>query len=134
MWVVALLDRFPEVSIQAEVAGWPLPDADLPDEILDRRARVTVTWEVPEDRREEFVEAMIELRRSRRRTGARRWSLASDVEHPDRFVETFMVDSWHDHLEQHEVRQSPEDVEASDAVRALVGPPVDVAHYVEELG
>ena len=134
VWVVALLDRFPEVSIQAEVAGWPLPDADLPDEILDRRARVTVTWEVPEDRREEFVEAMIELRRSRRRTGARRWSLASDVEHPDRFVETFMVDSWHDHLEQHEVRQSPEDVEASDAVRALVGPPVDVAHYVEELG
>ena len=132
-WVVALTGRFPEVSIVGDVEGWPLPDADLPDEILDRRARVTVTWSVPEDLREEFLAAMGEVRRSRRRTGARRWSLASDVESPELFVESFMVDSWHDHLEQHEVRQESEDVEASLAVRRIVGPPVQIRHYVEEL-
>lgn len=133
IWVVALLGRFPEVTLVGDVEGWPLPDADLPDEMLDRRARVTVTWSVPVERREEFLEAMEELRRSRRRTGARRWSLASDVEEPGLVVESFMVDSWHDHLEQHSVRQELEDVEASQAVRRLVGPPVQIRHYVEEL-
>jgi MFS family permease len=132
-WLTALLGRFPEVSIPREVDGWPLPDADLPDHILDRRARVTVTWQVPDEHRVEFLEAMEDVRRSRRRTGGRHWTLVSDVESPDLYVESFTVDSWHDHLEQHEVRQASEDAEASDVVRLLVGPPVEIRHFVEEL-
>jgi len=133
VWVIALRGRFPEVRLRGEVEGWPLPDADLPDDVLDRRARVTVTWEVPPERREEFLEAMVELRRSRRRTGSRGWSLYSDVEAPTRFVESWTVDSWHDHLEQHEVRQELEDAEASAVVRGICGPPVEVRHFVDEL-
>ena len=133
-WVAALLGRFPEVSITGEAPGWPLPDADLTDDMLDRRAHVTVTWRVPEDLREQFLDAMDEVRRSRRRTGGREWVLTSDVEQPDLYLESWVVDSWHDHLEQHAVRQSPEDAEASGAVRELVGPPVEVRHYVEVVG
>jgi hypothetical protein len=76
---------------------------------------------------------MREVKRSRRRTGGREWNLASDVETADTYLESFTVDSWHDHLEQHEVRQSPEDAEASAVVRDLVGPPTEVRHYVELL-
>jgi MFS family permease len=133
-WIAALLGRFPEVTVLAEVPGWPLPDAELTDDVLDRRAHVAVTWRVPAELREQFLDAMADVRRSRRRTGGREWVLTSDVEQPDVYVESWTVDSWHDHLEQHEVRQSPEDAAASDAVRALVGPPVEIRHYVEVVG
>jgi len=134
IWVAVLLGRFPEVTLTGDAPGWPLPDLELTDDMLDRRAHVAVTWRVPEELRAEFVAAMDEVRRSRRRTGGREWVLTSDVEHPELYVETFVVDSWHDHLEQHEVRQSPEDAEASGAVRRLVGPPVEVRHFVEVVG
>ena len=133
IWVVALRGRFPEVRVRGEVDGWPLPESMPAEDELDRRARVDVVWEVPAGRRDEFLAAMPQLRRSRRRTGARRWTLSSDVEHPERFVESWTVDSWHDHLEQHELRQEPEDVEASRAVRAIAGPPAEIRHYVDEV-
>ena len=134
VWIIALRGHFPEVRLRAEVEGWPLPDAELSDELLDRRARVTVTWEVPPDRREDFLAAVVELRRSRRRTGGREWSLVSDVERPTSYVESWTVDSWHDHLEQHEVRQELEDAEASGVVRRIVGEPLEIRHFVEEIG
>ncbi|MGD9955699.1 MAG: MFS transporter [Candidatus Nanopelagicales bacterium] len=133
IWAVALRGRFPEVRVRGEVDGWPLPESMPADDELDRRARVDVEWEVPADRRAEFLAAMPALRRSRRRTGARRWTLSSDVERPTRFVESWTVDSWHDHLEQHELRQEPEDAEASRAVRRIVGPPVEIRHFVDEV-
>jgi MFS family permease len=133
VWLVALRGRFPEVRLQGEVEGWPLPEATPSDDVLDRRARVDIVWEVPAERREEFLAAMADLRRSRRRTGSRGWTLSSDVERPSLFVESWTVDSWHDHLEQHQVRQVLEDAEASEAVRRIVGPPLEVRHYVDEL-
>jgi len=132
-WVVSLLGRFPEVSVAGDAPAWPVVEHDLADDMLHRRARVAVTWSVPDERREEFLDAMREVKRSRRRTGGRDWNLAADVAAPTLYVESFTVDSWHDHLEQHEVRQSPEDAEASAAVRALVGAPLEVRHYVELL-
>jgi hypothetical protein len=63
---------------------------------------VTVEYCVaPEDSRE-FVRAMQEVRRLRRRDGAMRWGLFYDVAQPQRFVETFLVESWAEHLRQHE--------------------------------
>jgi MFS family permease len=112
-------------------AGWPLPEADLSLEQLDRKARVSVTWQVPEDLREAFIAAMHEVRRSRRRTGGRQWALSSDVENPEMYVESWTVDSWHDHLEQHEVRQALVDMQASAAVRDIVGHPIRIQHYVD---
>ena len=34
--------------------------------------------------------------------GAYRWGVFEDTADPSRFVETFLVDSWLDHLHQHE--------------------------------
>ena len=45
--------------------------------------------------------AMDELSRIRRRDGAFRWNLYVDLERPGCYLETFVVDSWSEHLRQH---------------------------------
>jgi Transmembrane secretion effector len=42
------------------------------------------------------------LERIRRRDGASRWGIDRDTEHPDLYVEAFIVSSWAEHLRQHE--------------------------------
>lgn len=47
------------------------------------------------------VTAMQGLRRQRMRTGAFQWGLYSDAADPSRYVETFLNESWAEHLRQH---------------------------------
>jgi MFS family permease len=63
---------------------------------------VTVDYRVPDGDLDAFVELMRSMERDRRRTGAYQWGLFRDLAAPDRFVETFLVDSWAEHLRQHE--------------------------------
>jgi hypothetical protein len=56
---------------------------------------------VPE-RRASFVRAAHRLGRLRRRDGASRWALYRDTEAPEIYIETFVVNSWAEHLRQHE--------------------------------
>jgi MFS family permease len=63
---------------------------------------VTVEYQIDPQRAAEFTLAMLELGRFRRRDGAVDWGLFEDVAQPGRYVETFMVESWGEHLRQHE--------------------------------
>ena len=54
--------------------------------------------------RQAFVAAMADVGRSRRRSGAQRWRLWRDGEHPNEFHEVFTVRSWSEHLRQHHDR------------------------------
>ena len=45
---------------------------------------------------------MEELHRARKRDGAFFWSVFTDVANPSRVIETFMTESWLEHLRQHE--------------------------------
>jgi hypothetical protein len=49
-----------------------------------------------------FLEALDEVRLIRLRDGAFRWEVFSDPAAPGRYVETFEVASWAEHLRQHE--------------------------------
>jgi MFS family permease len=63
---------------------------------------VTVEYEVEENRAEEFLDALQKLSRVRRRDGAYRWGIYRNTERPTHYVETFIVESWGEHLRQHE--------------------------------
>lgn len=63
---------------------------------------VMVEYQIDPGQAEEFSRAMHELGRIRRRTGAMSWGLFHDVAEPGRYVETFTVESWMEHLRQHE--------------------------------
>jgi hypothetical protein len=78
---------------------------------------------------------MREVRLERLRDGALRWELFHDSADPSRYVETFLVESWVEHLRQHE-RVTLADREAEARARALHrGPtPVAVSHLVAVRG
>jgi MFS family permease len=91
------------------VSSWSDPELALePDP--QRPVLITIEYRVPPENHEAFREAMQRLGRSRRRTGAERWSLYQDAADPDRFVENYLVDSWEEHMRQHYDRQTAQDV------------------------
>lgn len=83
-------------------AAWPEPLVAAP--IAHDRGPVLVTVEYRIDPADAlaFVEAMQRLRASRRRGGAYTWGLFEDAAQPGNYIETFEVESWLEHLRQHE--------------------------------
>jgi MFS family permease len=63
---------------------------------------VTLEYRVRPERQPEFLELLHRYGRLRRRDGALRWGVFRDSARPDVLVETFLADSWEDHLRQHE--------------------------------
>jgi hypothetical protein len=63
-----------------------------------------------------------------------RWGLFHETTDPGRYIETFLVASWGEHLRQHE-RMTVADRLAEDRARVFhVGPePPTVWHYIAEL-
>jgi len=97
---------------------WPSPLVD-PDAPTDRGpVMVTVDYRIPADQAEAFVAAMREVRTQRLRDGASTWHLFRDAEDTERFVESFMVESWLEHLRQHE-RVTHADRDVEERVRAF---------------
>lgn len=63
---------------------------------------VTVEYEVIPENVGEFLKAARRYGRIRRRDGAMRWGIFRDLENANRYLETFIVTSWAEHLRQHE--------------------------------
>lgn len=81
---------------------WPVPI--VAREIEHDRGPVLITVEYrvrPEDR-PAFMEALERFAPERRRDGAFDWSVYQDAADEARFVESFKVDSWLEHLRQHQ--------------------------------
>jgi quinol monooxygenase YgiN len=115
------LDRTPS-------AHWPAPQLMFTPDAEDGPVLVTVTYRVPEPNAVAFTEAMRHVGRSRRRTGALRWELFRDGSDPTRFVESYLVGTWAEHLRQHEHRLTGADRRfEEEARRYTLGAP-QVAH------
>jgi MFS family permease len=63
---------------------------------------VTIDYKVRPDSVQPFLAILQQLSRHRRRDGAFLWSVFEDAEQPNHFIETFAVESWLEHLRQHE--------------------------------
>ena len=107
---------------------WPEPQLVAEPDGDEGPVLITVTFTVPAANVAPFVAAMAHVRASRRRTGATRWSLYRDAADPSRFVETFHVPSWEEHLRQHHHRLTGADQDLEEeAYRLATGTP-QVAH------
>ena len=92
---------------------------------------VTVEYSIDPVTAREFARAMQLMRRIRRRDGAIRWGLFEDAATPGRYIETFVVESWAEHLRQHErVTVSDREIEARAFAFHLGEDPPKVTHWI----
>lgn len=119
---VALARRWPlagsESSDLSPAGAWSDPNVDIEPRPDDGPVLITVEYEVEPEQAERFVVAMQELSRIRRRDGAYQWGLYADLERPGSYLETFLVDSWSEHLRQHE-RLTVADLEVTKLTRSF---------------
>lgn len=90
---------------------------------------VTVEYRVISEQQAKFVEAINRYARIRRRDGAYQWGIYQDTKAPDRYVETFLVHSWAEHLRQHE-RQTQADQELERRVSSCISGEPKVHHMI----
>lgn len=109
-------------------AHWPEPRLALEPDPAAGPVLITVEYRVPAENAAAFVAAMRRVANSRRRTGGRRWGLYQDGADPERFLETYLVSSWGEHLLQHAARLTVSDRAAEDAARSLTSQPPVVSH------
>jgi hypothetical protein len=112
-------------------AHWPEPAVAIEPDPEEGPVLVTIEYRIDPGRAREFVRVMDRLGRSRRRSGVSRWGVFHDTADPRRYLETFIIGSWVEHLRQHE-RVSVAEKELQERVRSFhVGEvaPV-VSHYI----
>jgi MFS family permease len=90
---------------------------------------VTVEYEVETGKEAEFLVAIHKYERIRRRDGAYRWGVFRDLENSSHYLETFLVDSWAEHLRQHE-RGIAADHKVASQVHSLLRADPKVRHLV----
>jgi MFS family permease len=103
---LAFFLRLPDASVDLTSWNhWRLPVVSNGTSAMDEDSGpvlVTVEYEVPSAESADFLTAIRQYRRIRRRDGARRWGIYRDLENANRYVEIFIVSSWPEHLRQHE--------------------------------
>lgn len=122
--------RLPDPALidPAPSTHWPEPALVLDPASAGGPVLVTVEYRVAEPDVAAFVAAMEYVARSRRRLGARRWGLHRDGADPTRFVESYQVASWTEHLRQHDERLTVADRLREETVAALTLEPPRASH------
>lgn len=132
--VVGFFFRLPE---HADLNLDPLNRWREPNVAFDLKARsgpivIAIEYTIREKDLHEFLDAMAERRRIRRRDGAREWTLSRDLENPQLWVETYRTPTWHEYV-RHNMRATNSDAVVSDTLRRLhSGPdPIRVRRMIE---
>jgi MFS family permease len=107
------------------------PEMRLMPEEASGPAFVMISYDVRPQMEEAFQVALRRVGGARRRTGAVRWSVYRDANRPERFVETFVVPSWNEHMRQHG-RRTVADASLQEGLRSFLRADADpeVTHLV----
>jgi Transmembrane secretion effector len=81
---------------------WPAPLTAQPIEHDRGPVLVTVEYHIDPRDREPFLDALARLEHERCRDGAYAWGVFEDAAKEGRMIETFLIESWMEHLRQHE--------------------------------
>jgi MFS family permease len=128
--LLILISRLPDAP--TDLGAWdhwrkPVPVGEAK---LDQGpVLVTVEYEIEAKDSDEFLAALEKFSRVRRRDGASRWGVYYDTEHPTRYLETFIVESWAEHLRQH-TRLTQADREVEERLHRFEAKPATVRHFI----
>lgn len=129
---------------------WPLSGNDTLDHTPSRHWRkpepllqisheqgpvmINVRYEVAAEQLPLFLENLSLLGKARQRDGATYWQMFEDAGKPGSYLEMYVVNSWLDHLRQHE-RISRQDALLQETIKSLLvpGTAAVVTHYVKPL-
>lgn len=129
---LGLFFKLPDLTVDLTPwVHWKLPVMSNEDPAITDSgpALVTVEYDVEPEHQARFLQAIHKYERIRRRDGAYQWGIFRDLESPNRYVETFLVDSWAEHMRQHE-RSTHADREVEERVLSLARGTPKVHHLV----
>jgi MFS family permease len=90
---------------------------------------VTVEYHVATENGPAFLAALAAVARERKRDGAYSWGIFKDTAHETRYVETFLLDSWLEHVRQHHRVTSADRVTEAKLLSLTLGKPL-ITHYI----
>ena len=114
------------------LSRWREPTVAVDIEPRSGPVFVTIEWRIRQEDVVEFLKAMEERRRIRRRDGARHWSLLRDLTDAELWIERYDSPTWVEYVRQAQ-RATQADAEIGDRVRELhIGPEPPVVHRMVE--
>ena len=128
------VSEFDQVDLTPSM-HWPAPVAH--DTVTHDRGPVLVTieYEVRPEEAGRFLDAIRTLGAHRRRDGAFAWGVYEDTERQHHYIESFYVESWLEHLRQHERVTDADRVLQSEIRELLIADSAPtVTHYVAPTG
>ena len=111
------LARLTELNLDP-LRRWQEPDTAVPVQSRTGPVVVTVEYVIDEDDVLEFLGAMDDRRRIRRRDGARNWRLLRDLADPRLWIERYETPTWLDYI-RHNSRLTHDDATIPEHLRAL---------------
>ena len=110
---------------------WPAPVVAREPEPDQGPVLVQIEYQVNREQSQAFLQTLKKLHLSRMRGGAIRWEVYEDVASPGRFIEEFVVESWIEHLRQHErLTQSDQDKQEALSQYLQAGTTPQVSHWI----
>ena len=100
------------------IGSWTEPDVAVPIQPRSGPIVITIEYVIDEADIDEFLVAMADRRRIRRRDGARHWTLLRDLSDPRLWIERYHTATWLDYV-RHNQRITEADRNITDHVRAL---------------
>jgi MFS family permease len=98
--------------------AWKEPVTAVPVEPRTGPVVITIEYTIAENDVLDFLAAMAERRRIRRRDGARNWMLLRDLAHPEIWIERYNTPTWLDYV-RHNSRMTQHDAIVGERLRAL---------------
>ncbi|CAI0754562.1 MFS transporter [Serratia quinivorans] len=122
--------RLPEGEADLQPSNhWPEPLLNTPVENDRGPVMIQVEYRVRLEDRPQFLRTLQRLSRVRRRDGAYAWGLTEHTADPQCVMEWFMVESWAEHLRQHQ-RVSHADADLQqEALQFHIGPEKPLVHH-----
>jgi len=97
---------------------WPAPRVMVEPHPDHGPVQITIEYQIEPDKIEIFVQAISALEVQRRRNGAFQWHLFLDLTRPGTYVESFLVETWAEHLRLRN-RITNDDLSAEEKVYSL---------------